>query len=534
MDQETAVLLSRLQFALTIMFHYLFPPLTIGTAVLIVIFEACYLKTGNALWKHANRFWVKLFAVSFAVGVASGIVMEFQFGTNWAAYSRFVGDVFGSALAAEGIFAFFLESGFLAVLVFGRDRVGRRFYFFSACMVSLGSIFSSVWIVIANSWQQTPAGSHIVQMTKNGQPWFIDGEPVMRAEIVEFWQLVFNPSTINRLTHVWTGAMVLGGLFVLSVCAYYVLRNRHLEIAQRCFKIALVYTFIGAIAALITGDRNAQMVAHYQPAKLAAFEGHLETGEGPTGLHLFGIPSLDGEKIYLPVQIPGLLSILVYREIPPTKPVIGLNEFHPDDRPPVAIPFIAFHLMVGVGTLLPLLCLLGFFFWWRGTLWRRRWLLWIFVFAVLGGYVANETGWVTAEVGRQPWIVYPSIVRDATGQPERDADGFIRYERMEMPREDGGPVTYKVAGLRTKDGHSKAVNAEQVLGSIIMFGLIYVLLFFVWIYVLNAKIKQGPEAVEAEEGHEGFFDVASERPDRHGSMTGIREEEAPDKGKPGG
>lgn len=526
MMELDVVLLSRIQFALTIMFHYLFPPLTIGLAMLIVIFEGMHLKTNDPLWKAANKFWVRLFAVTFAVGVATGIVMEFQFGTNWAAYSRFVGDVFGSALAAEGIFAFFLESGFLAVLVFGRDRVGRKFYFFSACMVSLGSIFSSVWIVIANSWQQTPAGSHIVQMSRDGRPWFIDGQPVMRAEIVDFWQVVFNPSTVNRLTHVWTGAMILGGLFVLSICAFYVLRNRHLVVAQRCFRVALVFTLVGSVAAVVTGDSNARMVARYQPAKLAAFEGHLETGDGPTGLHLFGIPSLDGEKIYLPVEIPGLLSVLVYREIPPETPVIGLDQFHPDDRPPVAIPFITFHLMVAIGTLLPLLCLLGVYFWWRGTLWRKRWLMWLFVFAVLGGFVANEAGWVTAEVGRQPWIVHPTIVRDDTGRPTHNADGFIRYELMELPGVDGAPATYKVAGLRTRDAHSASVVSSQVLGSIIMFSLIYVLLFFVWVYVLDTKIKQGPppEGDEGEHDEKGFLDVASSRADRHGSMTGIRED----------
>jgi cytochrome d ubiquinol oxidase subunit I len=203
------VLLSRLQFALTIGFHYLFPPLTIGMGVVMVYLEAKYLATRDPLYEAAAKFWTKVFALNFALGVATGIVMEFQFGTNWAAYSRFVGDVFGSALAAEGIFAFFLESGFLALLVFGWDRVSPKMHLFATVMVALGSIFSSIWIVVANSWQQTPAGHHIVQMTRDGAPWVVDGEPVMRAEIVDFWALVFNPSTVHRLVHVWIGAFIL-------------------------------------------------------------------------------------------------------------------------------------------------------------------------------------------------------------------------------------------------------------------------------------------------------------------------------------
>ena len=221
------VALSRLQFALTIMFHYLFPPLTIGMGVVLVHLEGMFLRTGDPVYETAARFWTKIFALNFALGVATGIVMEFQFGTNWSAYSRFVGDVFGSALAAEGIFAFFLESGFLAVLVFGWDRVGPRMHFFATVMVAVGSIFSSVWIVVANSWQQTPAGHHIVQMVRDGRPWVVGGEPVIRAEIVDFWELVFNPSTVHRLVHVLIGCFILGAFFIMSISAWYVLKERH-------------------------------------------------------------------------------------------------------------------------------------------------------------------------------------------------------------------------------------------------------------------------------------------------------------------
>src|SRR6516162_11901420 len=212
------VLLSRLQFALTIMFHYLFPPLTIGMGVVLVYLEGMFLWKKEPIYETAARFWTRLFAVTFAVGVATGIVMEFQFGTNWAVYSRFVGDVFGSALASEGIFAFFLESGFLAVMVFGWDRVGPRFHYFATCAVALGSIFSAVWIVVANSWQQTPAGHHIVHSMR-------DGRAVVRAEVVDFWAVVFNPSTVNRLTHTLLGAVLMGAFFVMSISAYYLLRG---------------------------------------------------------------------------------------------------------------------------------------------------------------------------------------------------------------------------------------------------------------------------------------------------------------------
>ena len=247
------VWLSRLQFALTIMFHYIFPPLTIGMGVVLVYLSGRYLQTKDPLYRTAQKFWTKIFALNFAIGVASGIVMEFEFGTNWAVYSRFVGDVFGSALAAEGIFAFFLESGFLAVLVFGWNRVGPKMHFFSTLMVSLGSIFSSVWIVVANSWQQTPTGHHIVQMTRDGKPWFIDGEPVLRAEITDFWALVFNPSTVHRLTHVLIGAFIMGSFFIMSISAWYLLKGRHLRFAKLSFRGALIFGTVACLAALVSG-----------------------------------------------------------------------------------------------------------------------------------------------------------------------------------------------------------------------------------------------------------------------------------------
>ncbi len=451
------VFLSRLQFAFTIMFHYLFPPLTIGLGIVLVFLEYRWLRTGDELYHRAAKFWTKMFGINFALGVATGIVMEFQFGTNWAVYSRYVGDVFGSALAAEGIFAFFLESGFLAVLLYGWDKVSRGFHFFATCMVALGSIFSSIWIVVANSWQQTPAGFQLVEHE-------INGHAFLRAEITDFWQMVFNPSTINRLVHVWLGAFILGAFFVMSISAWYVLKNRHREFAVRSFTGGLLLGTVAALAQLISGHFNADMVSHHQPAKLAAFEGHYETGEGGTALHLWGWPDDETRGVKGSVAIPGLLSMLVHQDL--HTPVKGLDQLEEDyGRPPVWLSFQSYHLMIWLGMLFIASTLYACWCWWRGSLFSRRWLLWFFVFAVMLAFVANEVGWVAAEVGRQPWSVYPTP--DGTGQ--------------------------LVGGLKTADSVSEVVRSEQVLGSIIMFGFIYFLLFVLWVFLLDRAIKQGPD-----------------------------------------
>lgn len=342
--------LSRIQFALTIMFHYLFPPLSIGLGLLMVFMEGMFMRTGDAQYHAMTRFWSRIFAVNFAMGVATGIVMEFQFGTNWANYSRYVGDVFGSALAAEGIFAFFLESGFLAVLVFGWDRVSPRMHFFATCMVSLGSIFSAVWIVIANSWMQTPAG-HVIDPVEH------------RAIIQDFWALVFNPSSMIRLFHTLMGAFILGAFFVMSITAFYILRGRHLDFARKCFTIALVFGAVCSAVMLVSGDWQAREVGTHQPAKLAAFEGLFHTTDGPTGMYLIGWPDTKNERV-VGIQIPYVLTYLMYRDF--KTPVVGLDRFDADVRPPVRLPFMTYHLMIGLGTLFVILTLAGVYFRWRG------------------------------------------------------------------------------------------------------------------------------------------------------------------------
>ena len=449
MDVE---ILSRLQFAFTIAFHYIYPPLSIGIAVNLVIMEGMYLKTKDKFFENMTKFWVKVFALTFAIGVATGIVMEFEFGTNWATYSRFVGDVFGSALAAEGIFAFFLESGFLAVLVFGWDKVGPKMHFFSTIMVSLGSMFSAVWIVVANSWQQTPAGFHIV------------GEGInARAEITDFWAMVFNPSSVDRLLHVVSGAWLAGAFLIISVSAYYLLKDRHIRFAKASIKIALVVVMIASLFQLFTGHRSAVGVHENQPAKLAAMEAVFDD-QTNAPLYLFGWVDEDNQKVNFGIAVPGMLSYLIGFDT--NTKVTGLNSFKEEDRPPVNIVFQTYHLMVAIGFALIGISLLGIFFWWRGTLFKQRWMLWIFVFSVLLPQIANQIGWITAEVGRQPWIVY----------------GL----------------------LRTSEGLSKAVEAGQVMFSLILFMLIYLGLFILFIYLLNEKIQHGPEDVDSipsEIGH---------------------------------
>ncbi len=449
MDVE---ILSRIQFAFTIAFHYIYPPLSIGIAIILVIMEGMYLKTKDKFYENMTKFWVKVFALTFAVGVATGIVMEFEFGTNWATYSRFVGDVFGSALAAEGIFAFFLESGFLAVLVFGWEKVGPKMHFFSTIMVSLGSMFSAVWIVVANSWQQTPAGFHIV------------GEGInARAEITDFWAMVFNPSSIDRLSHVLSGCWLAGAFLIISVSAYYLLKDRHIRFAKSSIKIALVVVVIASLFQLFTGHRSAVGVSKNQPAKLAAMEAVFDD-QTNAPLYLFGWVDENNQKVSFSIAVPGMLSYLIGFDT--NTKVTGLNSFKKEDRPPVNIVFQAYHLMVAIGFTLIGISLLGVFFWWRGTLFKQKWLLWIFVFSVLLPQIANQIGWITAEVGRQPWIVY----------------GL----------------------LRTSEGLSKAVEAGQVWFSLVLFTLIYIGLFILFIYLLNEKIQHGPEdadSIPSEIGH---------------------------------
>ncbi len=440
-------MLSRIQFAFTVAFHYIYPPLSIGLGLVMVVMEGMYLYTRQLVYKQMARFWTRIFALTFGIGVATGIVMEFEFGTNWATYSRYVGDVFGSALAAEGIFAFALESGFLGVLLFGWNRVSPRIHFLATLGVWLGSMFSAVWIVVANSWQQTPAGYHIV------------GEGLeARAEITDFWAMVFNPSSVDRLLHVWIGAFLAGAFLVLSVHAWYLLCNRHVELSQKAFRIALVVAVVSALAQLLTGHHSAEGVSHNQPAKLAALEGHFDS-LAVADMYLLGWVDKAREQTH-GLKVPGGLSFLLHQDF--KTPVHGLRAFPADERPgAVNAIFQFYHFMVAVGMFLIALTLYAVWQWRRGRLFSQRWLLWVFVWSVILPQLANQAGWFAAEMGRQPWVVY----------------GL----------------------LRTSDALSKAVTANQVWFSLIMFSLIYTLLFALFLYLLNKKIQHGPDELPQEE-----------------------------------
>jgi cytochrome d ubiquinol oxidase subunit I len=444
--------LSRIQFALNICFHYLYPPMSIGLGLFLVIMEGLYLKTKDIKYKEITNFWIKIFALTFAIGVATGLVQVFAFGTNWSKYSRFVGDVFGSALAAEGIFAFFLEAGFLGILLFGWDRVGPKLHYFSTICVALGAHFSAVWIIVANSWMQTPTGFKIE-----------DSPAGPRAVITNFWEMVFNPSSMDRLLHTLNGCWLTGAFMVISVGAYYLLKKRHMEIARSMMHIGIIGAFIFCILQLFSGDRSAKIVAKYQPAKLAAFEGNFTTQEH-TPLNLFGWVDVANETVH-GVSIPGGLSFLTNNDF--TTPVTGLDLIPRDEWPNIQLSFQTYHLMVTVWGIMFLISIFGLWSWWKNTLERKRWLLWTMVFSVVLPHIAQQSGWIAAEIGRQPWIVW------------------------------------KV--LRTANGVSASINKTQVVGSITMFVSIYILLFVLFLFLLDRKIKHGPE--DSEFGDKIYTDV---------------------------
>lgn len=440
-------LLSRIQFAFTIMFHYIFPPFSIGLGLLLVVYESLYVITKKKIYEKITRFWIKIFAANFSVGVASGIVMEFEFGTNWSTYSRFVGDIFGSPLAAEGIFAFFLESGFLAILLFGWNRVKPGMHLFATVMVALGSMLSGFWIVVANSWQQTPVAYEIV----------VD-YGIRRAVITDFWAMVFNPSAMVRFTHVILGAWIQGAFLVMSVSAYYLIKKIHIEFAQKSFAFALGLAALASLAQPLVGHEHAKVVAEWQPAKLAAFEGLYETQE-EAPLYLLGWTDPETEKT-TGIAIPGMLSFLVHGDTKGT--IKGLNEFPKEDWPAVNGVFQSYHLMVSLGMLFIGATGLSLVLLARKKLFTPSWswLIKAYIPAVALPVMANQLGWISAERGRQPWIV----------------QGL----------------------LRTSEGISKSIVATEVLISLVLFVLVYILLFFVWLYVLDREIKHGPEHLSSE------------------------------------
>jgi len=443
-----AVFLARLQFAITAGFHFIFPPVSIGLAWLLVIMEWKAWRRCDDDWERLSRFFAKLLAITFAVGVATGIVMEFQFGTNWAVYSKFVGDIFGAPLAAEGVLAFFLESGFLGLYLFGRKRVSRPVHWFSILMVAVGATISAFWIIVANSWQQTPAGFEI----RNG-----------RAELVDFGAAVFNPSTVDRYLHTIVSSLTCGAFLVAGVGAYLVIKGREARPAYRALKLALAFGFIvSSLNLLPVGHGHAKQVAKTQPAKFAAIEGLYEsTSRAP--LIMFGIvESGPPPKLNFPLGIRGLLSWMAFGDVDAHIP--GIDRFPPDEVPPLWLTFVSFHNMVLLGLFFIFITGVGLVFLYFDRLGEARRLLWVFVFSIPLPVAACQLGWLTAEVGRQPWIVYP--------------------------------VPGLFPGMKTADAVSPTVSSGEVIASIVMFTAIYLLLLAVYLFLMWRVGSRGPLPLE--------------------------------------
>ena len=449
---------ARGQFALTAMYHWIFVPLTLGLSWILAFYHTIYVRTGNEEWKRLTKFWMKLFGINFAIGVATGLIMEFEFGTNWANYSWMVGDIFGAPLAIEGIFAFFLEATFFAVMFFGWNRVSKGFHLFATWMVAVGSNLSAVWILVANAWMQHPVGQAFNPDTA-------------RFEMQNFAEVAFSPYAINKFTHATSSSMLMAAFFVISISSWYLLRGRHIVMAKRSIVVAATLGLLASVFTIFNGDESAYEIAQVQPMKLAAFEGLYE-GQTNAGLVAIGLINRD-KKVHdqqepfigFNVHIPGLLSLMANRSfgsfVPGMKDLVYGNAEHnilgavqkmergkkavasldaykqakkADDKaaadvhlasfneykeflgygylnkpeeavPPVAPSFNAFHLMVILGSLFPLICLGYLYFSYKGNLAEKKWLLGLGTITYLLGIMASQAGWIVAEVGRQPWSI---------------------------------------------------------------------------------------------------------------------------------
>jgi len=442
-----AVFLARLQFGLTAGFHFLFPPTTLGLTLIVVIIEALYARTKNEAYKHLSVYLVKILGTVFVMGVATGIALEFAFGNNWAAYSRTVGDIFGAPLAAEAVLSFFLESVFLGILVFGRNRVSPKTYRLSAFLVFFGAHLSGLWIIIANSWMQTPAGFRM----EGG-----------RAVLESFWGAAFNPSTVVRFVHTILAGWTTGALVAMAAAAWLLLKGRAAEKAALLMKPALVLFAASAILQLGSGHAHSIQVTRTQPEKMAAFEALWETADGAP-FTVFGIPDEKAERTLLAVRVPKMLSLLVHFD--PNGRVLGLDEFPKDERPPVLLPFAGYHLMILCGAAFVLLGLAGVRLMAKGKLAASRRYLRLLLWAVPLPYLANETGWIAAEVGRQPWAVF----------------------RV----------------MRTSEAVSAVVPAGNILFSVILFGALYALIGAAGLSIILRTIRGGPGEGAPDSGQGG-------------------------------
>jgi cytochrome d ubiquinol oxidase subunit I len=399
LTDPTALLLARWQFAFTVSFHFLFPPFTIGLAAYLAVLEGLWLKTGKALYLDLFRYWLKIFAINFAMGVVSGIVLSYQFGTNWAVFSDKAGPIVGPLMAYEVLTAFFLEAGFLGVMLFGMQKVGRGLHFAATICVALGTLLSSFWILAANSWMQTPQG---FEMGANGQ--FVPGP--------SWWAIIFNPSFPYRLIHTVTAAFLATALVVGGVAGWHLLRGQATPQVRKMFSMALWMAVIVAPIQMVVGDQHGLNTFKHQPAKIMAIEGHYESHPDGAPFYLFGIPNDRTQHLDYAVGIPKLGSLILEHRL--DAPVPGLDTIPDDEQPPAAIVFWSFRLMVGLGLLMFALGLLSLWARWRGTLYESRFLHRFALWMSPMGFVAIIAGWVTTEVGRQPWLVY-GLLRTSEG-----------------------------------------------------------------------------------------------------------------------
>lgn len=442
-----AVIPDRIQFAFTIMFHYIFPIGTMGMAPFVAWFSVKAVRTGNQTYARAARFWTKIFAINFAVGVVTGIPMEFQFGTNWATFSARAGSVIGQPLAMEGVYAFFLESVFLGVLLYGGRLVSARLHALSAVLVWLGSWLSGFFIVATDAWMQHPVGYAI--------------DPRGRIELQNLGVVLGSTFAWWQYAHVMAGALIAGGFILAGVGAYYLLSRRHVDTGRVCVRAGVIVAFVSSTAAIFpTGDLNGADVTRYQPVKLAAMEGLFRSEVGAP-LAIIGMPDGVNERLIDPIVVPDALSYLAYGNL--RADVKGLTAYPRDLWPPVELTYYAYHIMVGLGTIFLAISASGIFLLWKGTLFAARWLLWIFLLAMPFPYVANEAGWMVSEIGRQPWIIY--------------------------------------GVMRTAEAASKNVAAGETIFTTIGFAGMYFALGVIFLYLVLREIAGGPQGAYDELGH---------------------------------
>jgi cytochrome d ubiquinol oxidase subunit I len=442
---ESALALHRLHFAFTITYHYLFPQLTMGLAPLIVVFKTLALWKKEERYDRAARFWGKIFAINFFFGVITGIPMEFQFGTNWAKFSQYSGGVIATALAMEGVFAFFLESSFLGIFLFGEKKFGPRVHWFSAVMVFVGSWLSGYFIIVTDAWMQHPVGDEIAA----------DGT----AHLNSFWALMSNEWAFWQYLHNMGGAVITGTFAMAAVGAFYLLSGRQVEYGRLFLRAGVIAAAVASLLQLFpSGDQQGRLVTENQPATLAAMEGLFNTEAG-AGIVLVGQPDTDHQKLDNPLHVPGALSFLTYRHW--ASVVKGLNDFPRDLWPDnIALLYYSYHIMVGLGTLFILITVVAAFQLWRRRLDESRWMLWILMLSFPFPYIANTAGWITAEVGRQPWVVY----------------GL----------------------MRTANGFSSNVSAGNGLFSLLGFMGMYSLLSILFLLLVWKELLHGPEFLKAE------------------------------------